>query len=184
MNLAFDMIKPDANDTVGYKLNQTSLNTIKPSENDTPLNIKVNEDNMVNIPRNDKIEKHGDVNTVRINNNDHIKRHSNKKTKLVTKSRNDTPENLGELSTTQFRPEPSIMDFARMFVSERKSDDDNRMKFNPVNEKRPNDDKLISHDTSMANIVDRPTDPQTVNIHKMDNGHIVNVHQNDHNEII
>ena len=185
VDIAFDLIKTPPNDAVGQHIKTTEIKSVRTSIDDTPNKFKRDQKSTIVIERNDVVSKHSSPELVNSNPNDKLTRHAVDNKSILSTDADDTPKNLQKLSIGKVGTEMSIMDFAKMIVNERKNDQSSTMRFDPIVEKRATDGKIKSHTKEFEKIVDRPTDPQSVNTDKIKTDmNIVNVHGDDHTEIV
>ena len=78
------------------------------------------------------------------------------------------------------------MDFANMIVKELKNDRQDRIMQHESegNIKNTVSDPLVKHDQNAINILDRSKENDTINTLNRDTGRVVDVHRDDHTEMI
>lgn len=154
-------------------------------QNDTPNASTVKYDEVV-PDRNDAFNSFVDVGAELAHPNDNDSTiNGNEVRRLVHPSPNDSPD-VTKISVDGRKIEPSIMDFAKMFVDERRSagtSDAARASDVSINEKRPEATGVVSEGLSI-NMVERPDESQTVDVLRMNNVKIVDINGADHTEII
>ncbi len=178
----------DPKDYVNADHKESRKNIVAIQGNDRTTETTHTDIDAVYVPKDDTITKFDVIdNLVPIeSDNDRIVKHQGKPD-LVDLPGNDTPdvEHISD-RIDRYRPETSLMDFANMIVKELKNDRQDRIMQHESegNIKNTVSDPLVKHDQNAINILDRSKENDTINTLNRDTGRVVDVHKDDHTEMI